>query len=201
MLNQEGDSSAVTLNRIGTKTFCFALLLVLLGTGGASYAYTQEPQKQQPGMPARPFQDPIRQLNLTPEQELEIRTIRESLREERAQAVRRVRETRRALDEALEADAPDEGVIEELLRQTAEAQSAEIRFRVLTEVRVRKILTAEQRATLRTMRRQALRFRRQQGPGDGQGSREGFNRRRQRDRNSLAPMRPANRRQPSAPRP
>lgn len=189
----------MTINRIANKTFCFALLLLLLGTAHVIYAGLQEPQTQQPGIPARPFQDPIRQLNLTPEQANEIRTIRESMREERAETARRVRETSRALNEALEADSPDESVIEELLRRAAEAQAAEIRLRVLTEVRVRKILSAEQRETLRTMRRQARRLRRQ-GPVDGQG--EGFNNpRRQRDRNGLPPMRPADRRQSSAPRP
>lgn len=192
----------MTINWILNKTFGFALMLVLLGTATATYADLQEPQAQQPEIRrGRPFQDPIRQLNLTPEQASEIRTIRESLREERAEAGRRVRETRRALDEALESEAPDEGVIEDLLRQAAEAQAAEIRLRVLTEVRIRRILSAEQRATLRTMRRQARRFRREQLPGDRQSSDEGLINPRRRDRNGFAPVRPTDRRQPSVPRP
>lgn len=187
-------SSAVTFNP--SKTFFFALLLVLLGTVDVTYADLQEPRTQEPGM-AGPFQDPIRQLNLTPDQAREIRTIRESLREERAGAARRVRETRRALDEALEADAPDENVIEDLLRQAAEAQAAEIRLRVLTEVRVRKILSAKQRATLRTMRRQALRFRRQQMMRDGSlQRREGFNNPLRESNRRKAPVRPSSEKRP-----
>ncbi|HUE84166.1 MAG TPA: Spy/CpxP family protein refolding chaperone [Pyrinomonadaceae bacterium] len=194
----------MTINWILNKTFSFALMLFLLGTATATYADLQEPQARQPEIRrGRPFQDPIRQLNLTPEQASEIRTIRESLREERAEAGRRVRETRRALDEALESDAPDEGAVEDLLRQAAEAQAAEIRLRVLTEVRIRKILSAEQRATLRTMRRQARRFRREQFPANPPVQpREGLsNPRRQPNRNGLAPERPADQRQPSVPRP
>ena len=59
---------------------------------------TQEP---------RPGGDPIRQLNLSPEQLEQIRTIREQNQKERAAINERVRETNRALQAVLEAYLPE----------------------------------------------------------------------------------------------
>jgi len=105
--------------------------------------------------------DPIRQLNLTPEQREQIRGIREQSRDERAKINERLRETNRALEETLNLDNPDEAAVEQRMREVAAAQAAVMRMRILTEVKVRRVLTLEQRALLRTLRQQAQEMRRE----------------------------------------
>ena len=64
-------------------------------------------------------------------------------------------ETYRALEEVLDADNPDETLVEQRMREVATAQAASMRMRILTEVRIRRVLTPEQLNTLRTLRQQA----------------------------------------------
>jgi Spy/CpxP family protein refolding chaperone len=118
----------------------------------------QEANAQQPG----PQQDPIAQLNLTPEQRQKIRAIREQSKDERAAINRRVRETQIALNQALDADSPNEALIEQRAREAGEAQAASIRLRALTETRIRRVLTPEQVNTLRQLRAQAQQLKREQ---------------------------------------
>lgn len=96
--------------------------------------------------------DLISPLNLTPEQREKIRAIREQTKDERAAIGQRLRETNRALQDALEVDHPDEALIEQRLHDLASAQAAQMRMRVMTEVRIRRVLTPEQQARLRNMR-------------------------------------------------
>lgn len=111
-------------------------------------------QQQQPESPQRPpVDDPIGQLNLSPEQREQIRAIRQQLQAERAVINQRLRETNVALDEALDADNPDENLIEQRVRNFAAAQAAAVRLRALSEVRIRRVLTPEQLATLREIRK------------------------------------------------
>lgn len=121
-------------------------------------------QNQQPG-PPMPQQgqfggDPIRQLNLSPDQLEKIRTIRQQNQKERAAINERVRETNRALEAVLDAESPDEALVEQRMQEASAAQAAAMRMRILTEVRIRKVLTAEQRTLLRTMRQEANQLRR-----------------------------------------
>lgn len=115
---------------------------------------------QQPPAPSEPQQggsggDPIRQLNLTPEQREQIRSIREANKAERAAINQRLRDANRSLEEALDSDNPDEAVVEQRMRDLGAAQAAAMRMRILTEVRIRKVLTPEQLRILRTLRQQA----------------------------------------------
>lgn len=96
--------------------------------------------------------DLISPLNLTPEQREKIRAIREQTKDERAAIGQRLRETNRALHDALEVDHPDEALVEQRLHDLASAQAAQMRMRVMTEVRIRRVLTPEQQARLRNMR-------------------------------------------------
>ncbi|MCA1658022.1 MAG: Spy/CpxP family protein refolding chaperone [Verrucomicrobiaceae bacterium] len=105
--------------------------------------------------------DPIRQLNLTAEQVGQIRVIREQNKDERFRVNQRLRQAQRAMDEAINADNPSETLIEQRARELAEAQTAAIRMRALTEVRIRRFLTPEQLAKLRMLRQQALNLREQ----------------------------------------
>jgi Spy/CpxP family protein refolding chaperone len=138
--------------------FSFASLLLL--TTQVVGVRAQDPDHPQGPPPGRQMDDPIQELRLTPEQREKIRSIREEMRDERAVVNQRQREARRALDEALDADQPDEALVEQRVRELAAAQTAQMRINTLTEVRIRKVLTTEQRALLREIR-QAMQFRRQ----------------------------------------
>ena len=91
-------------------------LAVLVFLIGVPSIYGQTVQEQETALPApqqRPLAgDPIRQLNLTPEQREQIRTIREQSQAERAAINERVRKTNRALQAVLDSDNPDEAVLE-----------------------------------------------------------------------------------------
>ncbi len=129
---------------------------LLLGSAMLSAAYgAQGGQQPQTDSPERPgMGDPIRELNLSPEQREQIRAIREQFRDERAAINLRLRETTAALDAALDADNPDEAVIEKLIRDVAAAQAASMRMRILSELRIRRVLTAEQLAKLRELQQE-----------------------------------------------
>ena len=127
-----------------TFVFLFAAFVFLALPANAP-AQQPLPENQQPG----PSADPIRDLNLSPEQRERIRAIREEQRDERAAVNQRLRETNRALEEVLDSENPSEAEIERHLRAIAEAQAASLRMRVGTEMKVRKVLTADQLATLR----------------------------------------------------
>lgn len=107
----------------------------------------------------RPGGDPIRQLNLTPEQREQIRTIRQQNQKERAGIGERVRETNQALEAVLDSDSPEEPLVEQRIREASAAQAAAMRMRILTEVRIRRVLTSDQRNLLRAFRQQANQFR------------------------------------------
>ncbi|HEY0407434.1 MAG TPA: Spy/CpxP family protein refolding chaperone [Pyrinomonadaceae bacterium] len=104
--------------------------------------------------------DLIKTLGLTREQLLKIRTIREQNKEERQMATQRLRNAQQALDAAIYSDETSEPVVEERARELAAAQTAMIRLRAMTELSIRRVLTAEQLGTLRGLRlRQAERRR------------------------------------------
>jgi Spy/CpxP family protein refolding chaperone len=143
----------------------------------------QQPEGQQPPVGG----DPVRDLNLTPEQRERIRAIREEMRDQRAAINERLREANLALEEMLDSDNPNEAVVEKHLRDVAEAQAASLRMRVQTERRVRSILTAEQLATLRAMRQNLRDARRER---QRENRRDRLERRGIPGRNTMAPAFP-----------
>ena len=134
--------------------------------------------------------DPVRQLNLTPEQREQIRLIREQLRNERAVVNQRVRETNKALEEVLDSDSPDQSIIEQRIQEVSAAQAAAMRMRIMTEVKIRQVLTTEQRVMLRELRRHVdtRRELRGQGNEDRQRRLEHRTRQLERRRNRIRPM-------------
>jgi Spy/CpxP family protein refolding chaperone len=137
--------------------------------------------------------DPVRQLNLTPEQREQIRSIREQNKDERAAINERVGAANRALEESLDNDNPDESVVEQRLRDLGTAQAAAIRMRTLTEIRIRRVLTVEQRSLLRSLRQQARDIRRERlltAPDERQQRQEERRRALQNQRNGLGPIFP-----------
>ena len=144
------------------------------------------PEPQQPG-------DLIRQLNLTPEQREQIRAIREDKQAERAAINQQLRESNRALQEALDTDNPDEAVVEQHVREVAAAQASAMRMRILTELRIRRVLTAEQRTILKSLQQQARELQRERllaNPEERQQRRAERLRGLQNQRNGLGPNLP-----------
>ncbi len=163
-------------------------LLVLLGAPTAS---AQPQQPQTPELQQQAPADAILQLNLSAEQREKIRTIREQTKAERAANNERLREANQALEAALDADNPDEAVVEQRVRDVAAAQSAAMRMRILTEVRIRRVLSLEQLGILRTLRQQARDTRRNRMLDNSNGQRQQDNgSRNQNQRNSVGPLFP-----------
>lgn len=122
------------------------LLSLILVLTAASFAMAQ----QEPDLAT----DPIEQLRLTPEQRQAVRRIVADTRLERQSTNRRLREANVALDQALDAEPADENLIEQRINEVAAAQAAQLRMRIHTEMRIRRILGPEQLATLRRLRLQ-----------------------------------------------
>jgi Spy/CpxP family protein refolding chaperone len=170
------------------------LLALPISFVAAASGYGQEGQQQQLSVSQQGgfAADPVRQLNLTPEQREQIRSIREQNKTERAAINERVGQANQALEEALDSDTPDEALVEQRVHDVAAAQAAAMRMRILTEVRIRRVLTVEQRNILRTLRQQAREVRREQiltGPDERLRRRE-ERRTLQNQRNGLGPVFP-----------
>ena len=147
-------------------------------------------QAQQPpseAQQAAPGGDPIRDLNLSPEQRERIRAIREETRDERAAINQRLRETNSALEEVLDSDNPSDAVVEKHLRDIAEAQAASLRMRIATEMKVRRVLTPDQLTILRTLRQNAKNSRRERQLENNEMRRRERIERRRADRNTMVP--------------
>jgi Spy/CpxP family protein refolding chaperone len=131
----------------------------------AQVAAQQQPAAQrqtQPAPGARRATRPrtgnlVRQLNLSRAQRLQLREIRRQREPEARELVRRVRLARRSLDEAIYSDAAEDSLVEQRAGELAAAQAALLRLRAATELKIRRVLTAEQLKTFRELRLQAQR--------------------------------------------
>lgn len=164
-------------------------LMVLIVVFSMAYTNASAAQQQTDSQSRPNIEDPIQQLNLSPEQREKIRAIREQLRDERAAINQRLREANETMQAALDADNPDEVQLEKLIHDLAAAQAAAMRMRILSEVRIRRVLTAEQLVTWRRLRQEARMDRRMDGIRRRQ---EAFDERRRlaNPRNSLRPLYP-----------
>ena len=131
--------------RLRTLMLLLAMVLLFTGTG---YAQDAPP-------PPPPNPDTIEHLHLTPEQRQKIRMIFDENKTERQQINRRLREANVALDQALDVEPTDQNLIEQRLNELAAAQTAQMRMRIQTELKIRRELRPEQLATLRQLRLQA----------------------------------------------
>jgi Spy/CpxP family protein refolding chaperone len=129
------------------------LLLLVLLFAAAFTVPAQEPQNQ-----AGDNQDPIQQLRLSPEQRQRIRIITEQTKDERQMVNRRFREANFALDQALDSSPIDDNVVEQKMAELNAAQAAQLRLRVHTEMRIRRLLSPEQLATLHALKLQIKDF-------------------------------------------
>jgi len=130
------------------------VILTTVATASNGYAQAQQPPASNEPQHEAGGGDPIRQLNLTPEQREQIRSIRQQTNAERAAINQRVGAANRALEAALDSDNPDEAAVEQRMKDLATAQADAMRMRISTEVKIRRVLTVEQRAILRTLRQE-----------------------------------------------
>lgn len=187
-----------------TATISFAALFMFLMPTSA--AAQQDPAMQdqaqreveQRDEATRPNGDLISRLNLTVDQVRQIRQIRQKNRFEWQAVRQRLGAAQRALDDAIYADAVDESLIETRVQELGAAQAAAARMRSVTELSIRRVLTADQLDILKRIREEAqqgLRNRRTRGDNSlQQGAGTGPNTARPRDnvsRRGLAPRNPA----------
>ena len=104
-----------------------------------------------------PFNEPPRpnlfdQLGLELSQIQQIRRLNAERRPLMEAAQRRFREVNRALDAAIYADQLDEAEVQERLKEVQLAQTDVAKVRFLSELAIRKILTAEQLVRFRKLR-------------------------------------------------
>jgi Spy/CpxP family protein refolding chaperone len=155
-----------------------ALLALLLSAGGVAVraqdagAMAQTPDERSEQQARRGAAGLLRVLNLTPEQRGQIRAIRRETEIQGRALGMRLRQARRALDEAIYADNPDDRVIEERVREVGAAQAAVLRMRALTELKIRRVLSPEQ---LQAFRRLQSRPRRRQQEEQHQQQRQRMN--------------------------
>ena len=129
---------------------------------------------QDPLTTTAPAEDPIEQLRLTPEQRQRIRLIVQQNKDERQIANRRLREANVALDQALDMDPINDGLIEQRVNELAAAQAGQLRMRIQTELRIRRELRPEQLATLRRLRLQVRDVMAPQRPLNQRPARQGL---------------------------
>ena len=165
-----------------------AAAVFLLSFSFTATAHAQE-QDQQPVEAQAPVDDPIDSLRLTPEQRERIRAINQQNRAERIKVNQQLAAAQAALAEVLDADSPNESLVEQRIQDVANAQAAHIRMRVATELRIRSVLTPDQLKIWREIRSRQAQRRRLNNP----------DRRRNlpNQRNGLAPLYPDNRRNPN----
>ena len=160
------------------------LTLLLFTAAPTAHAQSQDSRPDEPqedsARPQRPRRDGanlLMRLNLTPEQRTRLREIRRESEQQLRAFTRRLNAARRALDEAIYADEANETLVEDRARELSQAQAALVRLRAQTELRVRRVLTAEQLQSFRDLRQRArqrqraqrrLGRRNQQQPGPGE---------------------------------
>jgi Spy/CpxP family protein refolding chaperone len=159
------------------KSFIFTFFLIVFLLSFVFPAFSSAVTAQEPGMPPPSAADQndkrgeplFRQLNLSPEQIEQIRVINRETREQMRGVVQKQRDARRALDAAIYADNSSSAEVEQRAREFAEAQAAVSKLRARTEFRIRQILSAEQLARFRVLRRRAIEQapQQQQQPGFG----------------------------------
>ncbi len=94
----------------------------------------------------------IRMLNLSPDQIAQVRSINKEMGVLMAQAAKRLREAKIALDQAIYSDVPDENNVEIRLAEFSQAQADVAKTRAIIEFRIRKVLTQEQLTKFRDLR-------------------------------------------------
>jgi Spy/CpxP family protein refolding chaperone len=152
-------------------------LFLILSTASAPAQVRQRPlgrnQKLRPAQPMignRPIpMNLLRRIGITQEQLRQIRQIRRD-NDDRIVAVgRRLREARRALEQAMVKEPFDEAVVKRRAEELAQAQAEAVRLHAEIRAQIRKILTPEQVNRLLELERE---YRQRQSQQDDQPDKE-----------------------------
>ena len=114
----------------------------------------QTPQNNLATQPP-PAQNLPAALGFTPQQIQQWREINREFHNQEMNATFKLRQTRVALNEAMESQPTNEEVIKQRAREVADAQSAVTQLQALRQARVLQMLTPEQRVKLKAIREQA----------------------------------------------
>ncbi len=131
----------------------FAFFILML-TFSVAVAQIEDEPDDAPPPNERPMRRPnlLRELGLTDVQIRQLRTINAENRPRLKAAQEKMRNAKRALDEAIYADAVDNADIELKLREFTAAQVEINRIRAMTELAVRNVLTPAQLTRFRELR-------------------------------------------------
>ena len=146
------------LRRTFWLAFSVALLLSVIPqtrAQGSSPAREQDGAGAQPEGVSEEKVNPMRLLNLTPDQVRQVREIRILSEPEGRALLRRMNMARRSLDAALYANDSDEALIQQRAGELAAAQAAVTRMRAQVEWKIRSVLTPAQLNALRELRARA----------------------------------------------
>ncbi|GIU82778.1 MAG: periplasmic heavy metal sensor [Acidobacteria bacterium] len=137
----------------------FALLIIALNAlAQRGENNLVEPPRKEVTQPKRLSGKVLQELGLTQEQIQKIRAVNQKMRPALRQAVAKLREANRELDEAIYADEVNEAVVTEKLQKLQVAQAEVTRLRIQLELEFRKILTAEQLEKFRQFRQRGPRI-------------------------------------------
>jgi len=114
----------------------------------------QTPQNNLATQPP-PAQNLPAALGFTPQQIQQWREINREFHNQEMNATFKLRQTRVALNQAMESQPTNEEVIKQRAREVADAQSAVTQLQALRQARVLQMLTPEQRVKLKAIREQA----------------------------------------------
>jgi Spy/CpxP family protein refolding chaperone len=130
-------------------------------------------QKQRPARPMignRPIpMNLLRRIGITQEQLRQIRQIRRNNDDQIVAVGRRLREARRALEQAMIKEPFDEALVKRRAEELAQAQAEAVRLQAEIRAQIRKILTPEQVNRLMELERE---YRQRQSQQDNQPNQE-----------------------------
>lgn len=175
------------MNSFNSKLLTAARRFMLRALVGCALGLTVHAQNENSNAPAPPAPQteqqragdtPIQllpQLNLSDEQRTQLLAIAQQHNQELAAAQQRLRLARRALNQAIYAEHPDQNLIDERTREFTAAQEAITRVNTQAELRVRQVLTPEQFRIFRRLRQQQRQERLRQRQLQGNNPRLGPN--------------------------
>ncbi len=158
---------SLILNLRPARALLPALLLGCLLYAPQARAQTVEstqqsapPAVQDEQLPPRPGERDQRLLpllNLSPEQRAQLLAIAQEHQLEQRAAQLRLRAARRALNQAIYAEQPDQNIVNERAHELAAANEALIRLNAQAQLKVRQVLTPEQLRKFHQLKRESQR--------------------------------------------
>jgi Spy/CpxP family protein refolding chaperone len=142
------------MNKLLSPKFALLLFFALASFGAASAQNAPPPDGAKPPGPQVKRPNLIQLLGLSPEQAQQVRKINQSRKPLMEAATMRLREANRAMDVAIYADTVDESAFQARLKELQAAQAEVARLRFTSELQIRQILTPDQLARFRDLRKQ-----------------------------------------------